>query len=179
MTELLRRAAFLDRDGTLIADPGYLGDPAGVVLLPGVATALMQLRAAGFLTVVVSNQSGVARGYFDAAAVQAVNRRMAELLQAADARAGIDAFYFCPHGPDDGCSCRKPRPGMFLQAARELGLDLPGSVCFGDSERDVLAGTAAGCPRGYRLSAASDLLQAVACFLHPGPPPSAQERTKC
>ena len=179
MTQRLRRAAFLDRDGTLIADPGYLGDPAGVVLLPGAATALTQLRAAGFMTVVVSNQSGVARGYFDTSAVQAVNRRMAELLQAADAGAEIDAFYFCPHGPGDGCSCRKPRPGMFLQAARELGLDLSGSVCFGDSERDVLAGIAAGCPRGYRISASSDLLQAVACFLHPGLPPSAQERTKC
>lgn len=179
MTEPLRRAAFLDRDGTLIADPGYLGDPAGVVLLPGAATAISQLRQAGFLTVVVSNQSGVARGYFDTGAVQAVNRRMAELLRAADARAGIDAFYFCPHGPDDGCSCRKPRPGMFLQAARELGLDLPGSVCFGDSERDVKASAAAGCPRGYRISDPSGLLQAVAGFLHPDRPSSAQERTKC
>ena len=179
MAELLRRAAFLDRDGTLIADPGYLGDPAGVELLPGVATALGQLRAAGFITVVVSNQSGVARGYFAAAAVEAVNRRMAELLRAADAHAVIDAYYFCPHGPDDGCSCRKPRPGLFLQAAAELQLDLSGSVCFGDSERDVQAAAAAGCPRGYRLSESLSLLQAVGRFLHPDLPPKAQERPKC
>lgn len=147
----LRRAAFLDRDGTLIADPGYLGDPAGVVVLPGTAAAIAALREAGYLVVVVSNQSGVARGLFPASAVHAVNRRMAELLRAEDPRAEIDAVYFCPHGPDDGCACRKPLPGLFLQAARELSIDLAASLSVGDAERDVAAARAAGILHTLRL----------------------------
>lgn len=187
MSELLRRAAFLDRDGTLIADPGYLGEPEGVILLPGVAAALAELRAAGFLTVVVSNQSGVARGYFDTAAVEAVNRRMTALLASAHAQARIDAIYFCPHGPADACGCRKPQPGLFLQAARELQIDLPGSVCFGDSERDIQAGAAAGCGGGHLVSPSSSpsdsdragqavpsLLGAVRLFLQ-----AVKERPQC
>ena len=170
---MTRRAAFLDRDGTLIADPGYLGDPAGVTLLPGVAEALGQLRAAGFITVVVSNQSGVARGYFGTDAVQAVNQRMAELLLAAHPDAHLDAVYFCPHGPADGCRCRKPLPGLFLQAAQELDLCLPASICFGDSERDLVAGQTAGCRHAQRVgTAAPSLLVAVSDFLQ-------QERSPC
>jgi D-glycero-D-manno-heptose 1,7-bisphosphate phosphatase len=166
MTQVLRRAAFLDRDGTLIDDPGYLGDPAGVVLLPGVAEAIARLRAAGFVTVVVSNQSGVARGLFAPAAVHAVNQRMAELLLAAHPQAHLDAIYFCPHGPTDGCLCRKPLPGLFQHAAQELALALPDSICFGDSERDLVAGTAAGCRQAARVGAAApSLLTAVLTLL--------------
>lgn len=161
MRELPRPAAFLDRDGTLIADPGYLSDPAGVVLLPGTAAALALLRAAGFLTVVVSNQSGIGRGYYGGDTVLAINQRMEALLHAEHAEARLDAIYYCPHAPTDGCSCRKPRPGLFLQAAQELHIDLPASVCFGDSERDILAGTAAGCQRGYRVGTQPSLLQVV------------------
>ena len=165
MRELPRPAAFLDRDGTIIADPGYLSDPAGVVLLPGAAAALVRLRAAGFLTVVVSNQSGIGRGYYGRDAVRAVNQRMEALLQAEHEDARLDAIYYCPHGPSEGCRCRKPLPGLFLQAAAELAIDLPASVCFGDNERDLLAGTAAGCPHGYRVGAEPSLLQAVQAFL--------------
>ena len=106
---------------------------------------------------VVSNQSGVARGLFDEAAVERVNRRVAELLLAADPAAAIDAFYYCPHLPPDpstaaagfrrDCECRKPRAGLFLRAARDLGLDLARSIAFGDSDRDVDAARAAGCAR--------------------------------
>ncbi len=144
-----RRAAFFDRDNTLIFDPGYIGDPAAVQILPGAAAAISHLRRQGYLVVVITNQSGVARGYYDEAAVRAVNARTAELLLAQDSDATIAAFYYCPHLA--GCSCRKPLPGLFLQAARELHLDLPKSVALGDSERDVQAAYAAGCGRALRI----------------------------
>lgn len=164
-----RRAAFLDRDGTLIEDPGYLGDAARVALLPGAAEAVARLRRAGFAVVVVSNQSGVARGLFDEAAVHAVNRRMAELLLAADPEARIDAFYFCPHLPPElpggaACDCRKPLPGLILRAARELDLDLGASVGIGDRARDAEAALAAGCAAALQIGAAPEpesLLAAV------------------
>jgi histidinol-phosphate phosphatase family protein len=160
-------AAFLDRDGTLIEDPGYLSDPAQVRLLPGAATAIAKLRVAGYLPVVISNQSGVGRGYFGEAAVQAVNRRLTELLLAADPAALLTAFYFCPHAPDDGCPCRKPRPGLLLRAAAELHLDLPRSLCFGDHPRDLAAAHAAGCPTAKQVSGPHhpSLLQAVSELL--------------
>src|SRR5258708_621240 len=103
----MRRAAFLDRDGTLIHDPGYLGAPEGVVILDGAAEALVLLRQAGFLLVVITNQSGVARGFYEEPAVHAVNQRMRELFAYADARATLDHIYYCPHAPADLCLCRK------------------------------------------------------------------------
>lgn len=166
-----RKAAFLDRDGTLVHDPGYLGDPERVRLLPAASAAVARLHAAGFVVVVVTNQSGVARGYFDAAAVAAVNERIAELLLEADPEAKIDAFYVCPHGPPatgaPGCACRKPLPGLFLRAAEELGLDLAASIGIGDSERDVAAALAAGCARAERIGpgAHADLASAVRALL--------------
>ena len=150
---MARPAAFLDRDGTLIHDPGYLGDPAGVVLLDGAATALAALRRAGYVLVVISNQSGVARGFYEEAAVDAVNARMRELFIAADPDARLDAIYYCPHGPDASCSCRKPQPGLFLRAARELDLDVATSLAIGDHPRDVAAAQAAGIARGVQIGA--------------------------
>lgn len=150
----MRRAAFLDRDGTLIHDPGHLGDPEGVILLAGAAQAVALLRQAGYVIVVVTNQSGVARGYYDEAAVHAVNRRMRELFLREDAQAVIDAIYHCPHGPDGGCDCRKPRPGMFLRAASELDLALAHSLCIGDAPSDCAAARAAGVGQTRQLGAA-------------------------
>lgn len=142
------RALFLDRDGTLIVDRDYLGDPAGVELLPDVGAALRRAKEAGFLLVVVSNQSGVGRGYFPESAVAAVNARMAEYL----AREGvtIDGFYHCPHRPDEGCGCRKPEPGMIEAAVRDLSIDPAASFVIGDKTSDVVLARQTGA-RGVLL----------------------------
>lgn len=147
-----RPAIFFDRDNTLIASDGYLGDPAKVILIPGAAAAIAALRKLGFAIVIVSNQSGVARGLFDETATRAVNARMCELLLAETPEAIIEAHEYCPHHPDaplpayrSDCDCRKPRPGMLLKAARELHLDLAKSWLVGDAPRDIDAGAAAGC----------------------------------
>lgn len=149
MSTPARPAVFLDRDGTVIEDVPYLSDPAGVRLLPGAADALAQLKAAGFACVLVTNQSGVGRGYFPEEKVPPVHAELARRL--ADAGAGLDAVYYCPVAPatDDPTVVdhddRKPGPGMLLRAARELGLDLAASWMVGDRVSDVLAGVNAGC----------------------------------
>src|SRR4051794_19491830 len=131
-------AGLLDRDGTLVRDVPYNGDPARVEPMPGAATALERVREAGLPLAVISNQSGIARGLIDAEQVQAVNRRTEELLGA------FDDWIFCPHGPEDGCGCRKPRPGMVLEAARRLGVAPERCVVIGDIAADVQAAQAAG-----------------------------------
>lgn len=138
-----RPAVFLDRDGTIIEDLGYLSDPADVRLLPGVGAALRLLAEGGFLLVIVTNQSGVGRGMFDRASVDRVNARLAETLR----REGValDGVYVCPHGPEDDCACRKPAPGLMLEAARALGIDLEASYMVGDKASDAEAGRRAGC----------------------------------
>ncbi|MCQ2377624.1 MAG: HAD family hydrolase [Victivallaceae bacterium] len=142
----MKRALFLDRDGVIIRQKPYLHSPDQVELENGVAAGLREFRAAGFLIVAVTNQSGVARGLFTLADVEKVHRRIEELLAAEDA--SIDAFYICPHHPDFGspCDCRKPAPGLLLQAARELDIDLEASVMCGDKLGDLEAGKNAGCP---------------------------------
>lgn len=151
MPEGTRPAAFLDRDGTLIADPGYLHRPEEVRLLPGAAGAVSRLNAAGYAVVVVTNQSGIARGLYDVAAYEAVQRRLADLLQAAGAR--LDGAYYCPHHPDQSgpCACRKPGVGLFEEAARALGLDLRRSWFVGDKASDVVPARALG-GRGVLVS---------------------------
>src|SRR4051812_39669225 len=147
-----RRAVFFDRDNTLIVGNEYLGDPDKVVLMPGAADAVARARAMGFAVVIVSNQSGVARGMFDEDAVRAVNRRLDELLKAENSAALIDCHEFCPFHPEgtveryrNESPLRKPKPGMILAAAERLALDLRGSWLIGDAPRDVEAGHAAGC----------------------------------
>jgi D-glycero-D-manno-heptose 1,7-bisphosphate phosphatase len=138
-----RPAVFLDRDGTIIEDKGFLGDPSGVEILPTVTDALRLLREHGFATIVVSNQSGVARGYFDDDAVRVVNDEIARQL--ANDGIVIDAWYWCSHF-DEGCECRKPAPGMVHRAVAEHGLTLDGSVMVGDRGSDVALGHAVGIP---------------------------------
>lgn len=133
----MTRAVFLDRDGTLIDDPGYLADPAQVRLLPGVAEALKGLAALGFLRIVVSNQSGIARGLLTTDQVDAVHHEVERQLAAADAT--IDAWYFCPHAPDDHCDCRKPGTALHREAATRFEVDLSRSWCIGDRIGDVAA----------------------------------------
>jgi histidinol-phosphate phosphatase family protein len=133
-----RAAAFLDRDGTLIEEAHYLADPARVTLLPGAADALRELRAAGYLLVVVTNQSGIARGLFTEEDFRAVQERLESLLRAHGVT--FDAVYHCPHHPDftGPCDCRKPALGLYRRAESELGVDLAASIHVGDRLRDVL-----------------------------------------
>ena len=132
------QAVLLDRDGTLVVDVPYNGDPAKVELMPGAEEALGRLRERGIPTALVSNQSGIARGLLDRDQVDAVNARMEELLGPVGPKA------ICPHGPDDGCACRKPRPGLVLQAAEALGVAPERCAVIGDIGADVEAARAAG-----------------------------------
>ena len=140
----MNKAFFLDRDGVLIEQVEYIRNPDDVKLLPGAAAALKLIRDSGYLAVVVSNQSGIARKKFTLDELMAVQERMYDLLAAQGER--IDGFYFCPHDPHvEVCPCRKPRPGMILQAARELGIDVSASFMIGDRPADVETGLNAGC----------------------------------
>ena len=138
MNDSLRPAVFLDRDGTLIVDRHYLADPDGVELLPGAGEAVARLNAAGFVAVLATNQSGIGRGYFTEAAYGAVHARLVRELARHGAR--LDAEYHSPdvHDGNDDAE-RKPGAGMFLRAARELGVDLARSWWVGDRPRDVAA----------------------------------------
>ncbi|QJW94232.1 D-glycero-alpha-D-manno-heptose-1,7-bisphosphate 7-phosphatase [Frigoriglobus tundricola] len=145
-----REAVFLDRDGTLIEEVHHLATPDQVRLIPGAAEVVRQLNDAGVLVVVVTNQSGVARGYFPESRVAEVHAHLSALLAERGAR--IDAYYHCPHHPTEGigayrtaCECRKPKPGLLLTAARDLGIDLARSWMIGDKACDAGAGAAAGC----------------------------------
>lgn len=147
-----RPAVFFDRDNTLIISDGYLGDASKVVLVEGAADAVARVRGLGFATVVFSNQSGVARGMFGEDAVHAVNSRLDELMLDQNAAAVVDRHEFCPFHPEatveayrQDSPLRKPRPGMIVQAAEKLALDLSRSWTIGDAPRDVEAGHAAGC----------------------------------
>lgn len=147
-----RPAVFFDRDNTLIIGNEYLGNPDEVKLVDGAPAAVSRVRALGYATVVVSNQSGVARGYFTEDAVRAVNARMDELLTRADPGAIIDLHEYCPYHPDGTVDAyrrdsdlRKPRPGMLIKAGETLDIDLKRSWMVGDAPRDIDAGAAVGC----------------------------------
>ena len=145
----LRPAVFLDRDGTINEQMGYINHLSRFRLLPGVSEAIRLLNQNGLPVVVVTNQSGLARGYFPASLLNAVHAEMVRLLALDGAR--IDGLYVCPHHPEakeeqyrQTCSCRKPGTGLLTQAARELGLDLTRSYMIGDRWSDVRCGVAAG-----------------------------------
>lgn len=170
------KAVLFDRDGTLVVDVPYNGDPQLVRPMEAAAPALARVRRAGLATGVISNQSGVARGLLTLDQVQAVNERIDQIM------GPFDVWEVCPHGPGDGCQCRKPKPGMIVNACRRLGVE-PGEAAFiGDIGADVEAATAAGV-RGVLVptpvtrkeevaaaeSVADDLAEAVALLLdvHP------------
>lgn len=132
----------LDRDGTLIEEGEYLSDPKQVRLLPGVPVALKRLKHAGFRIVVVSNQSGVGRGWITPGQLGRVNHRFLQLLKAK--KAPIDGLYWCPHKPSARCPCRKPKLGMAKRAARDLGISWRHSISVGDRPSDVQIGQRAG-----------------------------------
>jgi D-glycero-D-manno-heptose 1,7-bisphosphate phosphatase len=138
-----RTAAFLDRDGTIIVDRHYLADPAGVELLPRAAAAIARLNAAGVPTFLVTNQSGIGRGYFTEAQYDAVHARLQELLGAEGAH--LDGEYHCGDPPQEhGFGCRKPGDAMYVRAAADHGLALAGSWFVGDRLRDVIPAEKAG-----------------------------------
>lgn len=138
-----RKVVFIDKDGTLIQDVPYNVDPRQVRLMAGAGVALRNMKNAGYKLIVISNQSGIARGLFEEKDLFPVNRCIQSLLAEYDT--SINAFYYCPHGPADGCQCRKPMPGMILQAARNHAVDLQTSWMIGDILNDVEAGNRAGC----------------------------------
>jgi D-glycero-D-manno-heptose 1,7-bisphosphate phosphatase len=147
---LSNRAVFLDRDNTLIEDPGYLSDPGAVKLLPGAELAVKSLSQAGYKVVVVTNQSGIARGLMTEESLEKIDAEMERQL--AEKSAHLDAIYYCPFHPEGTVEAyakdsdlRKPRPGMLLKAAHELDIDLLSSWMIGDSPRDIEAGQRAGC----------------------------------
>ncbi|MGD8561006.1 MAG: HAD family hydrolase [Desulfarculaceae bacterium] len=149
MNKQPKKAVFLDRDGTINHEVHYLSDPGQVRLLPGAGEALARLNQAGFTLVVVTNQSGLARGYFREEDLTKVHAELDRQLTLMGAR--IDAYYVCPHlagapvrSLAQVCDCRKPLPGLILRASREMGLDLRDSFMVGDRNRDVACGRAAG-----------------------------------
>jgi histidinol-phosphate phosphatase family protein len=141
----IRRAVFLDRDGTLNHDPGYLDHPDKLSLLDGVAEGLDLLNKDGFLRLVVSNQSGVGRNKITLENLQLIHDKMNEVLSLQNPNAKIDAFYFCLHRPDERCECRKPKPKLLKQAAIEHELDLTRCYMIGDRLTDLQTGKNAGC----------------------------------
>lgn len=139
----MKPAFFLDRDGTINIDRVYINDPRLIELLPGAAAAIRRAQEAGFLIVVVTNQSGIARGIIEPGAMPKIHARLDELLAAEGA--SIDRYEMCVHQPTDKCDCRKPQPKMVFEAAKALDIDLKRSVFVGDRLSDVGCGIAAGC----------------------------------
>jgi D-glycero-D-manno-heptose 1,7-bisphosphate phosphatase len=135
-------AVFLDRDDTVIRDPGYLSNPDGINILPGAAEAIRVLNESGIPSIIITNQSGIARGFFKEEILESIHKRLTTLLAGQGAR--IDAIYYCPHHPDGirqeyrvACTCRKPEPGLLLKAAQDFGLDLKHCYLVGDKPIDV------------------------------------------
>jgi D-glycero-D-manno-heptose 1,7-bisphosphate phosphatase len=172
MTQHKRRAVFLDRDGTINVEKNYLHRIEDFEFIPGAPEAIRRLRSAGYLVFVVTNQSGIARGYFSQKDVDCLHERIQQELMSCGTR--IDAFYVCPHHPATGakelrvaCDCRKGSPGMLLRAAEEYDIDLKNSFMIGDKLADIEAGQRAGCQTilvltGYgRASAQKHLLPQV------------------
>lgn len=170
----IARAVFLDRDGTINIEREFLHRPEEFQFIPGAAQAIRLLNKAGFRVIVVTNQSGIARGYYDEAAVNRLHRYMdGELIRFG---ASVDAYYFCPHHPEyksdvngKTCVCRKPLPGMLIKAAADFSLDIPASFIIGDRLADVQAGLNAGCRpllvrTGYGAEEAANLPAGVPVY---------------
>ena len=138
------KLVILDRDGTINIDSDeYIKSPEEWHPITGALEAIARLNHAGYHVVLATNQSGLGRGLFDMATLNAMHAKMNKLLTAVGGR--VDAVFFCPHGPEDQCHCRKPLPGLFEQIGERLGIDLNGTHAVGDSLRDLLAGVSVGC----------------------------------
>ncbi len=153
----MNKAVFLDRDGTLIEDVGYLSNEKDISLIEGAAEAVHDLKNAGFKTVMITNQAAISRGIITEDRFKEINAQI--LSEFSKKGADFDGVYYCPHHPTEGkgkylvnCSCRKPLPGMLLKAAQELDLDLAGSFMIGDKDIDIEAGAKAGCKTALVLT---------------------------
>ena len=136
-------AIFLDRDGVIIENrPSYVRSWSDVEIYPQALAALARLKNSPYKVILVTNQSGIGRGLIPVEVAEAINRRLLGVIEAAGGR--IDGIFMCPHAPQDNCDCRKPRPGLLLQAAEQLSLDLGSSILIGDALSDLKAGLAAG-----------------------------------
>jgi D-sedoheptulose 7-phosphate isomerase len=153
-----RRAVFVDRDNTIAKDVPYCSTPQDFHLFPGVGASIRRLNQAGFLVIVITNQSGVARGYFSEEALHQIHDKMKADLARDGGR--VDAVYYCPHLPEAGCECRKPRSGMIEQALKEFDIDVLGSFVIGDSEHDIELGKRIGA-RSICVDQHCDFNQAV------------------
>ncbi len=146
----MNKAIFLDRDGTLNPDPGYISNPDDYELYDGVKEALARLQKAGYMLILITNQSGISRGLFSEKDLEAVHDKMKRLLKAGGVT--LDAIYYCPHHPDhpykgiSDCNCRKPKPGMILQAIKDHNIDEKQSFMIGDRTSDIKIGLASGVP---------------------------------
>ena len=140
---MAKRAVFLDRDGTMNKEVPYCRRPDDFELFPNTARTIKLLNEHGYKVIVITNQSGVARGYFSEDMLGLIHQKM--LNQLAEENAGIDGIYYCPPHPDDDCECRKPKPKMVLQAAKEHDIDLKRSFMVGNSSQDILLGQNVGC----------------------------------
>ncbi|OHB69426.1 MAG: hypothetical protein A2W23_03080 [Planctomycetes bacterium RBG_16_43_13] len=166
----MNKVLFLDRDGTIIRDKNFISLPEDVELLPKAAEGIRLFREMGYKIIVVSNQSGIARGYFTEADCERVNKKVTELLSQEGAI--IDGIYYCPHLPDVivskyaiDCECRKPKTGMLLKAAREHNADLTKSVVIGDSARDIEAGKAVGAITILLIARGDDTIPPTDCYI--------------
>jgi D-glycero-D-manno-heptose 1,7-bisphosphate phosphatase len=152
------KLCILDRDGTINQDSDdYIKSPQEWLPLHGALEAIARLNHAGWHVVVASNQSGLGRGLFDVAALNAIHAKLHTMLAAVGGR--VDAIFYCPHGPLDGCRCRKPEPGLFEQIGERYGVDLKGVPTVGDTARDLVAGTTAGCEPHLVLTGKGEALR--------------------
>jgi len=159
------RAVFLDRDGTINRDPGYLSDPTALELLPGVLEALSQLQKAGFLLVVVSNQSGIGRGLITPEQLKKIHERLDQLLSPAQVQ--ITAYQLCFHRPEENCPCRKPKPFLIDDAARRFSIDVTSSFMVGDKFSDIECAKNAGCQGAILVRTGEGENEAKKCTIPP------------
>lgn len=136
------KVIILDRDGTIVVDRHYLSDPDALEFEAGAAAGLRRMSDMGFRLVVITNQSGIARGFFSPATLDEIHGRLKQMLGAAGIR--LDGIYYCPHAPDDECDCRKPKLGLMRQASLDLGFDMSESIVIGDKDSDIEFGDRAG-----------------------------------
>lgn len=159
----MKKAAFLDRDGVINVDRGYVGKIEDFSWCYGVFEGLLRLKELGFELVIITNQSGIARGYYSEADFDSLTKWMLTGLE----KQGISVLkvYHCPHAPELGCECRKPKPGMILKAASELEIDLKNSILIGDKDSDIAAGLSAGVGENFKLGKEFASLKEVAFSL--------------